>query len=87
LLPGETTVLLDDVTGLEEGDEILITATEFDFNQSEIMTILSVDSSANSVELTEGIAFLHYGGDDITVTTRIGDADLRAVVSKINRSI
>ncbi len=33
------------------------------------------------------LKFLHYGSNDITKSTIVGDLDMRAIVRKINRNI
>lgn len=84
--PGDTTITMGDTTGLEVGDVLLLTATELNWNSSEEVNVVSVDSETE-VTVTPALGFLHYGSTEVTLESRIGDMDMRAWAIKMNRDI
>jgi hypothetical protein len=87
---GKTTnkiTVTDTITGKwNVGDELLVVASNADYQQSEIRTITAITGS--EITLNETLQFDHFGGSasDVT-TTSVGTLDMRTEVLYMTRNV
>lgn len=82
---GDTEITLDNTEGLEIGDELMISPTEGGYEDFDEVTIKSITDK--KVKLNQPIKFFHYGATKETLKQNDLVLDMRARVSKMNRSI
>lgn len=82
---GNTSLMLQDVTGWAIGDEIVIAPSFTNSNEYERVQITGIID--NIVTFTPALNYTHYGSSSITISNSVGELDTRASVGHITRNI
>ncbi|MEL6205422.1 MAG: G8 domain-containing protein [Pseudomonadota bacterium] len=85
---GDTGLTFTEATGWEVGDRIAVASTDFDLNQTEEFTIVSVDDGGRTVTVDRPLDYMHYGEiETYDNGTRSWDLDMRAEVALLSRDV
>ncbi len=86
--PGDDRIQLDEATGWEVGDRIVIASTDFDLNQSEEFEIIGVENNGRTVVLDRDVQYMHYGeADTYSNGEQSWTLDMRAEVGLLSRDV
>ena len=82
--PGDTTITLQQSVNWKAGDKIVIATTTYSLENTEVMTIASVNAQGTAITLTAPLKYQHYAK-----TETYGDdtIDIRAEVGCLTRNI
>ena len=87
--PGAASLTFKEATNWKVGDRIVIATTDFDLNQAENFTIISVSNNGTTVGLNTPINYMHYGEVEVETDDegKIWNIDMRAEVGLLSKDV